>query len=62
MKKVLGIFLALAMLLSLSSAFADEYEGTLRMMGPGLFNDVGPDGVTDFLTGRSKPGYFQTRL
>lgn len=57
MKKVLGIFLALAMLLSLSSAFADEYEGTLRMMGPGLFNDVGPDGVTDFLTGRSKPGY-----
>lgn len=34
-----------------------EFSGTLRMYGPGLFTDVGPDGTTDIVTGISKPGY-----
>lgn len=34
-----------------------ELSGTLKLYGPGLFTDVGPDGSTDIVTGISKPGY-----
>lgn len=33
------------------------FSGTLKLYGPGLFTDVGPDGNTDIVTGVSKPGY-----
>ncbi len=38
------------------SADAEEVT-TLKLYGPGLFTDVGPDGTTDIVTGISKPGY-----
>ena len=60
MKKVICLVLSLAMLLSLASiSLAEEthYEGTLRLLGPGLFADVGEDGVTDLVSGLEKPGY-----
>ena len=34
-----------------------ELSGTLKLYGPGLFTDVGPDGNTDIVTGVSRPGY-----
>lgn len=34
-----------------------ELSGTLKLYGPGLFTEVGPDGSTDIVTGISKPGY-----
>ena len=45
-----------------ASASADEaanteLSGTLKLYGPGLFTDVGPDGNTDIVTGVSRPGY-----
>lgn len=36
---------------------AAGFSGTLKLYGPGLFTDVGPDGNTDIVTGVSKPGY-----
>ena len=59
MKKWISIILCIALTLAFSFAgFAEEaYEGTLRMMGPGLFSDVGEDGVTDLVSGLEKPGY-----
>lgn len=59
MKKWLSLILVGVLALTFTSvAFAEEeYEGTLRMMGPGLFADVGEDGVTDLVSGLEKPGY-----
>ncbi len=34
-----------------------SFSGTLKLYGPGLFTDVGPDGNTDIVTGICKPGY-----
>lgn len=34
-----------------------DVEATLKLYGPGLFTDVGPDGNTDIVTGITKPGY-----
>lgn len=61
MKKSLSVVLALALALAMCvPAIAEvntELTGTLRFVGPGLFADVGPDGVEDLVTGRMKPGY-----
>ncbi len=67
MKKTLCLMLSLALILAMSiPVFAEggtestpntELSGTIRMTGPGLFSDVGPDGTEDLITGRTKPGY-----
>lgn len=36
---------------------ASDVTATLRMYGPGLFTEVGPDGTTDIVTGLERPGY-----
>ena len=35
----------------------NDFSGTLKLYGPGLFTTVGEDGSTDIVTGVSKPGY-----
>lgn len=40
-----------------SGTGSDEFAGTLKLYGPGLFTTVGKDGSTDIVTGVSKPGY-----
>lgn len=60
MKKLLSLVLVMMLVLSCGfAAFAEttEYEGKLRMLGPGLFADVGEDGVEDLVSGLKKPGY-----
>ena len=62
MKKVLALTLTLAMLFVMcigGSAFAlDENEKvTLHLYGTANFVDVGPDGVTDLVSGVEMPGY-----
>ena len=57
MKKTLCLMLSLALILAMSiPVFAEggtestpntELSGTIRMTGPGLFSDVGPDGTAD---------------
>ena len=42
---------------SAGEAANTELSGTLKLYGPGLFTDVGPDGNTDIVTGVSRPGY-----
>lgn len=47
---------------AVASAFADgkpheEWTGTLRLLGPGIFSAVGYDGVVDPVTGIQKPGW-----
>lgn len=39
------------------SEVISEESATLRMYGPGLFTEVGPDGTTDMITGATRPGY-----
>lgn len=39
------------------SEVISDVTATLRMYGPGLFTDVGPDGTTDMITGATRPGY-----
>ncbi len=65
MKKTLCVALALVLTLAMCiPAFAEsdaepktEFSGTIRLTGPGLFSDVGPDGSEDLITGKMKPGY-----
>lgn len=65
MRKFVAFALGAGMLMSSVSVYAEsekeqvntELTGTLRMYGPGLFDDVGPDGTVDIVTGISKPGY-----
>lgn len=38
-------------------AAASDVTATLRMYGPGLFTEVGPDGTTDIVSGLKRPGY-----
>lgn len=35
----------------------NQFSGTLKMYGPGLFSTVGVDGSVDMITGAEKPGY-----
>ena len=62
MKKVLAMTLALAMLFVIcigSSAFAlnEDEKVTLHLYGTANFVDVGPNGVTDLVSGVEMPGY-----
>ena len=34
-----------------------EMSGELKLLGPGKFTEVGPDGATDPVTGLFRPGY-----
>lgn len=64
MKKLLAMFLAGTMVFSVAATtFAAESEvisdetATLRMYGPGLFAEVGAEGVVDLISGVERPGY-----
>lgn len=62
MKKVLAMTLALTMLFVMcigSSAFAlsEDEKVTLHLYGTANFVDVGPNGVTDLVSGVEMPGY-----
>lgn len=69
-KRIWSVILASAMLAGtvmtggLSVQAADEESevistesATLRLYGPGLFTEVGADGVTDIISGLERPGY-----
>lgn len=63
MKTFMVRTLALAlvfMMATVAVAFAEpntELSGTLRILGPGLFTQMGPDGKVDLVSGQTLPGY-----
>ena len=40
-----------------SNGDVEEFSGELKLLGPGKFTEVGPDGATDPVTGLTLPGY-----
>lgn len=67
-KKLLSMMLTAAMVsgLAVCHGFAAEEAGaevistetaTLRLYGPGIFTEVGEEGVTDLVSGLQRPGY-----
>ena len=61
-KHLIGVCLAAVMAIGslaigASAEVISDETATLKMYGPGLFTEVGADGVTDIVSGLERPGY-----